>query len=164
MYQGSIFTLQSVPQLVSIFKAFQINFKAGALPFGREGLATSGSSECHPLITSFLTSGLSPQVGFSFLCFLPEKPQEIQEGFGQGAQSGLLITSLPVSMTPSRSRTTTSCRRLGSLRLCCFPGHSSNHRQGKSGLREDTQGLLACCPCTHHIAQGQAQIAGHILV
>lgn len=59
-------------QLVSIFKAFQINVKAGAFSVGREGLATSGSSECHLLITSFLPSGLSPRVGFSCLCFLAE--------------------------------------------------------------------------------------------
>lgn len=40
------------------FKAFQINFKAGALPVGGEGLARGGSSECHLLITSFLSSNI----------------------------------------------------------------------------------------------------------
>lgn len=56
-------------QLVRIFKAFQINFKAGALPVGREGLPMS-LSERRLLIASFPWPGLSPPVGFSCICFL----------------------------------------------------------------------------------------------
>lgn len=121
--------MQSVPQLVSIFKAFQINFKAGVLPFCREGLATSEGSECHHLITSFLP------VGFSFLCFLPEKPHEAQKGSREGVRVG-----------------------------CLSPLSRQYYCKESQALEEDAQGLLTCCPRAHHIPQGQAQIAGHILV
>lgn len=55
-------------RLVSIFKAFHINFKAEALPVGRDGLSTRGSAARHLLTPSFLLPGPSPR---GLLPFLP---------------------------------------------------------------------------------------------
>lgn len=76
-------------RLVSIFKVFHINFKAEALPVGRDGLSTRGSAARHPLTPSFLLPGpswqrsLTPESGGS-----PRKEPDIGKRLEQQPPSG----------------------------------------------------------------------------